>query len=84
VAAVLLRIIKPGEQFYLAGESNEQIERMILRAAAIGYETAFKQTLVVKSGSVQEAEIDVAIFKNYIADYTIVDVRNVSEVKKEK
>ena len=77
-------IIKPGEKFYLAGESNEQIQRMLIRAAAIGYETAIAETIVVKSGNVREAEIDVEIFKKHSSDYTIVDVRNVSEVKEGK
>lgn len=77
-------IIKPGEQFYLAGESNEQIQRMMIRAAAIGYETAIAETIVVKSGHGREAEIDVEIFKKHPTDYTIVDVRNVSEVNEGK
>ncbi len=77
-------IIKPGEQFYLAGESNEQIQRMLIRAASIGYETAIAETIIVKNGNVQEAEIDVEIFKKHLSDYTIVDVRNVSEVKEGK
>ena len=77
-------IIKPAEKFYLAGESKEQLQRMMIRAAAIGYETAIAETIVVKSGNVQEAEIDVELFKKHLSDYTIVDVRNVSEVKEGK
>jgi rhodanese-related sulfurtransferase len=77
-------IIKPGEQFYLAGESNEQNQRMMIRAAAIGYETAIAETIIVKNGNVQQAEIDVELFKKHSSDYTIVDVRNVSEVKEGK
>ncbi len=77
-------IIKPGEQFYLAGESSEQVQRMLIRVAAIGYETTIVETIVVKSGNVQEAEIDVEIFKKHSSDFTIVDVRNVSEVKEGK
>ena len=57
---------------------------MLIRAAAIGYETAIAETIVVKSGNVREAEIDVEIFKKHSSDYTIVDVRNVSEVKEGK
>lgn len=77
-------IIKPGEQFYLAGESNEQVQRMSIRAASIGYETAIAETIVVKSGNVKETEIDFDLFKKHSSDYTIVDVRNVSEVKEGK
>jgi rhodanese-related sulfurtransferase len=77
-------IIKPGEPFYLAGESNEQNQRMIIRAAAIGYETAIAETIIVKGGDVKEAELDIDVFKKHPSDYTIVDVRNVSEVNEGK
>ncbi|SDW15178.1 Glyoxylase, beta-lactamase superfamily II [Hydrobacter penzbergensis] len=74
-------IIKPGEKFYLAGESREQLQRMMLRAAAIGYETAIAEALIVRDGPEKEAELDVNIFKEQKANYTIIDVRNTSEVK---
>jgi rhodanese-related sulfurtransferase len=77
-------IIKPGEQFYLAGESKKQVNRMLLRAAAIGYETGIVEALVVTGGTIQEAEIDLEIFKNHTGEYTIIDVRNPSEVNEEK
>jgi hydroxyacylglutathione hydrolase len=37
-------LIKPDEKFYLAGESPEQLQRVITRAAAIGYETEHHQS----------------------------------------
>ncbi|MGK2864806.1 MAG: MBL fold metallo-hydrolase [Chitinophagaceae bacterium] len=77
-------IIKPKESFYLAGESKEQLERMIKRTASIGYETAIKEAIIVIKAPVQEAEIDMNIFKNHPDKYTIVDVRNESEVKEGK
>ena len=77
-------IIKPNEKFYLAGESNEQLQRMINRVAAIGYESAILKAFAVSDASIQEAEIDVDLFKNHMKDYTIVDVRNTSEVKEGK
>jgi glyoxylase-like metal-dependent hydrolase (beta-lactamase superfamily II)/rhodanese-related sulfurtransferase len=77
-------IIKPGEQFYLAGESKKQVNRMLLRTAAIGYETGIVEALVVTDGTIQEAEIDLEIFKNHTGEYTIIDVRNPSEVNEEK
>ena len=77
-------IIKPGEQFYLTGESKEHVERMINRAAAIGYETAIEGVFVTSNGEVKEAEIDVELFKHHPNEYTIVDVRNTSEVKEGK
>ena len=77
-------IIKPGEHFYLAGENTEQNQRMMLRVAAIGYETAILETIVVNDDSVQEIELDVELFKKHLSNYTIVDVRNVSEVNEGK
>ena len=57
---------------------------MIKRAASIGYETFIRQAFVISDGPVKEAEIDVDMFKNNTEEYTIVDVRNTSEVEEEK
>lgn len=77
-------IIKPEEKFYLAGESGEQLQKAIERAAAIGYETAIEGAFVINGGPVKEAEIDVNMFRNNPDAYTVVDVRNTSEVKEKK
>jgi hydroxyacylglutathione hydrolase len=77
-------IIKPGEKFYLAGDSKEQLHRIIERIAAIGYETAVKAAFVINHGPVKEPEIDVAMFRNNIDYFTVVDVRNKAEVKERK
>ena len=77
-------IIKPGEKFYLAGKNREQVQRMIQRAASIGYESAIVEGLVVWSGKVKETKIDLSAFQKDKEGYTIVDVRNASEVKQEK
>lgn len=77
-------IIKPSEKFYLAGENKEQLERAIQRAAAIGYETAIDGTIIINGGPVKEAEIDVNKFRTNVDAYTVVDVRNTSEVKEKK
>ena len=74
-------IIKPEEEFYLAGDSIEQLQRAIERAAAIGYETAIAAAFVTKGGEAKEAAINVNQFKNHLDAYTIVDVRNITEVK---
>ncbi len=77
-------IIQPNEKFYLAGDSKEDLTEMIQRAASIGYETAIKGAFVLDGGPVKEAEIDVNQFKKHTDEYTIVDVRNASEVKEGK
>jgi glyoxylase-like metal-dependent hydrolase (beta-lactamase superfamily II)/rhodanese-related sulfurtransferase len=77
-------IIKPGEQFYLAGESNEQLQTMIGRSAAIGYESQIAKAFAINDGSLKNDKIDVSEFKNHQEDFTIIDVRNISEFKEGK
>ena len=74
-------IIKPNEQFYLVSESKEQLQTMLERTAAIGYESQVAEGFVIETGTVKEEKINVGEFKNHQQDYTIVDVRNTSEVK---
>ena len=77
-------IIKPGEQFYLAGKNKEQIQRMLIRVAAIGYESQITAAFVIEDASIKVDKIDVTEFRNNLENYTIVDIRNVLEVKEEK
>ena len=77
-------IIKPGEKFYLVSESKEQLQTMLERTAAIGYESQVAKGFVIESGTVKEEKINVEEFKDHQQDYTIVDVRNTSEVKEGK
>ena len=77
-------IIKPDEQFYVASTSKEQLQRMLERTAAIGYESQVADGFVIESGNVKEEKINVGEFKNQQQDYTIIDVRNTSEVKEGK
>ena len=77
-------ILKPGERFYLAGENREQVQRMLRRAGSIGYESAVVSGVVVRTGKVQEAKMDLSSFQKNREAYTIVDVRNPSEVAEEQ
>lgn len=77
-------IIKPNEKFYLAGESKKQLQRMIERTAVIGYESAIVEAFVVDEGDIKEEKINVEGFKEHENDYTIIDVRNTSEVEEGK
>ncbi|MEO6068954.1 MAG: rhodanese-like domain-containing protein [Chitinophagaceae bacterium] len=73
-------IIKPEEPFYIAAKDEAQLQRMLIRVASIGYERAIEETIIIDGGDVKEGQIDVAKFKQQKEDYTIVDVRNKSEV----
>lgn len=77
-------IIKPGEPFYLAGENIVQLEFLIERAAAIGYETQIREAFVLEFGIESDPVLDVNEFKNHPDNYTIIDIRNDSEIKKGK
>lgn len=77
-------IIKPGEKFYLAAGDKEQLQRMLERTASIGYEGQVEEAFVIENAGVQEEKIDVPKFKKNEDDYTIVDVRNHSEISEEK
>ena len=77
-------IIKPGERFYLAGDSKEQVQRMLERSASIGYESAVLKGLIVRAAEEKETKLDLAAFQQNQQAYTIVDVRNASEVKERK
>lgn len=77
-------IIMPGEKFYLAGESEEQVKKLIERTAAIGYEPQIQEAFVINYGDQKTAKLDLSEFKEHQENYTIVDVRNPGEVAEKK
>ncbi|MBC5773090.1 MBL fold metallo-hydrolase [Pontibacter sp. KCTC 32443] len=75
-------IVGPEEQYYLAAESEAQLKELIAKAAKIGYELLIKGAFVLDTAQeVQTPEMDVPAFREHQDDYTIVDIRNTSEVK---
>ncbi len=77
-------IVKPNEPFYIAGENEDQIKRVMERSAAIGYEKQVKGTLVPKDANVKQEALDLQRFRSDPDAFTIVDVRNKGEVKEGK
>lgn len=77
-------IIKPNEKFYLAAEDEDQLEKLIKRTTAIGYEGQIEEAFVLRYGIQKTEKIDVDAFKENEKAYTIVDVRNYSEIKEKK
>ncbi|MEK6480627.1 MBL fold metallo-hydrolase [Catalinimonas sp. 4WD22] len=74
-------IISPNKQFYLVVNNDAQKERLIRRAAKIGYETHIKATIIAPQYFQERSQIlDVEDFKLHPEMYTIVDVRAASEV----
>lgn len=74
-------IISPGELFYLAGANQKLLDELINRAAEIGYETFIKEAFVLDFGVIPSDRLNVEAFKENLSSYTIVDVRNRTEVK---
>ena len=77
-------IIMPGEKFYLAGDSEDQVKKLIERTAAIGYEPQIQEAFVIDYGDQKTAKLDLSEFKEHQENYTIVDVRNPGEVVEKK
>jgi len=77
-------IVQPQEPFYLAGKDSAQLKRLIERAAAIGYESQIKEAFVLAYATESDPLIDLESFRENAEEYTIVDVRNGSEVSERK
>ncbi|MDT3405397.1 MBL fold metallo-hydrolase [Mucilaginibacter terrae] len=77
-------IIAPGEAYYLVSDSNSDLEKILLRCAKIGYESAVKGAFVLQGGEQLTPDLDLRQFKAKPEIYTIIDVRNESEVKEGK
>lgn len=75
-------IVGPNEKFYLAADSQEQLEELIRKAAKIGYEQLIKGAFVMNGDATATSPfIDIEDFRQNKDKYTIVDIRNGSEVK---
>ena len=78
-------IIKPEEEFYLVIDSVDNIETLLERTAKIGYEKQVKAVITLSTEVTGKSEIiDVEDFKKNMDHYTIVDIRNKSEVAEGK
>lgn len=75
-------IVAPYEKFYLIAENRSQLQSLIARVAKIGYEEQIVTGFIAEqiTGEKME-ELDVDRFRNSVKDFTVLDVRNSSEVK---
>lgn len=74
-------IVKPEEEFYLVIDSIDNLEEMLERTAKIGYEKQVKAVVTLSDKvSGKSDELDLEDFKKNKENYTIVDIRNNSEV----
>ena len=74
-------IIEPNELFYLAVGSVEDIDELLERTAKIGYEKQMKGVITLSEKAlITSDEFDLKNFKENKENYTIVDIRNDSEL----
>src|SRR5688572_10800269 len=75
-------IVGPDEKYYLIAQDEETLERLIAKAAKIGYETNIAAGIVAKTlGEEVSPETEQEAFKQNPDSFTIVDIRNTGEVK---
>ena len=76
-------VVGPAEPFYLLADSQIQLDTVIRKAAKIGYEGLIKGALLAPTPlPARSPAVDVATVRAHPAQFTIVDVRNRSEVAK--
>ncbi|TYB74290.1 rhodanese-like domain-containing protein [Bizionia myxarmorum] len=78
-------IVKPKEKFYLVLKSVDDKDDIISRIAKIGYESQIEAIVTLADSDLEKSEsFDIAHFKKNKDAYTIVDIRNKSEVAEGK
>lgn len=78
-------IVRPDEKFHIVVSSVENAEDILQRTAKIGYEVNVKTVLTLGSEVLEKSiGFNLEDFKNNEDTYTIVDIRNESEVSEGK
>lgn len=78
-------IIAPHEKFYLLAKSRNQLQSLIERVAKIGYEDQIEIAFVANEINGETiGKLDMNHFRKTPTDFTVMDVRNPSEVKETK
>jgi len=77
-------IVNPNEPFYLIAENETILNELIERTAKIGYEKQIALAFVMDYGNASMQLFDSEALKTNQDVYTIIDIRNHSEVKTNK
>jgi glyoxylase-like metal-dependent hydrolase (beta-lactamase superfamily II)/rhodanese-related sulfurtransferase len=77
-------VVNPGEPFYLIAENEVALNQLIERTAKIGYENQIKLAFVSDFGIADVVPFDSSLLKDNEEAFTILDIRNDSEVKAKK
>ncbi len=77
-------IVRPKEEFTLVIDGKEHLDKLLNRVAKIGYEKQLTQVITIsEEGLVVLKQLNLKDFKKNPDKYTIVDVRNTSEVEED-
>lgn len=75
-------IVQPGEAFYLVAPDVSSIFPLLNRVAKIGYEKQLVSIITLNKNVKETTPLfDVDEFKSHTEDYTILDIRNLSETE---
>ncbi len=74
-------IVNPGEKFYLIAESETKLDIMIHRTAKIGYESQIEKAFTLEFAEHNTEFFNSELLRSNENDFTIVDIRNPSEVE---
>lgn len=77
-------IVNPGEQFYLIAANEMLLNELIERTAKIGYEKQIALAFVMDYGNTEMKFFDSEELKFNEEAFTVIDIRNHSEVKTNK
>ena len=78
-------IVKPEEKFHIVVDSIENAEEILERTAKIGYETNVLSVITIDDDAHEKSDsLNLEDFKKNTEKYTIVDIRNDSEVAEGK
>ena len=78
-------IVEPEEKFSLVIDKPEDLELLLQRVAKIGYEKQLQEVLTTSNEHLlQMKPLDLQDFKKNPDNYTIIDIRNQSEIKEGK
>lgn len=78
-------IVNPGEEYYIIAGDTAEVDHAIERAAKIGYEAGIAGAAVATGDlPATTPSLDLSDFKEHKEKFTIVDIRNDSEVREGK
>ncbi len=77
-------IVNPGEKFYLLAENESLLRSLIERSANIGYEPQIEKAFAVDFGKQEVSRFESKELSRNPDAYTIIDIRNESEVNERK